>query len=126
MIKITPNPTYSTPVTVELPGDNGRVEKVVFTAVFRRLTISEIEDIHKRLAGPTVDADGTADTTVATLNDDELVRDVMVGWKDVQGDDGQQLEFNDANLTALLQIFPVRPTLVRKFFETISNARAKN
>jgi hypothetical protein len=114
MIKITPSATYTTPVQVELPADLGKVEKVVFTAQFRRLSLPEIENVQQRMS------DGA-------LNDDTLVRDVMVGWgKDVIGDDGQPLEFNDANLTALLNIFPVRPQIVRKFFETITGAKAKN
>lgn len=131
MIKITSTPTYTAPIVVEMPGDNGKFDKVAFTAVFRRLTIGEIETIHKRLnasvdpKAPTEDA--SADPVIIPMTDDELVRDVMVGWgKDVIGDDGLPLEFNDAHLTALLDIFPVRPTIVRRFFDTIANARAKN
>lgn len=127
MIKITPTPTYSTPIVVEMPGDNGKIDKVTFTAIFRRLNIAEIETIHKRLASKVDGTEGVDDQKLQELNDDELVRDVMVGWgKDVLGDDGQPLDFNDANFTALLNIFPVRPTIVRRFFETIANARAKN
>lgn len=126
MIKITQSPTYSAPVAVDIPTDKGKTVKTVFTAIFRRVSMEEIEELQERLKQKFND-DGSMDTTVERLKDDELVRDVMVGWgKDVVGDDGEPLEFNDANLTALLNIFPVRPQIVRTFFDTISNARAKN
>lgn len=114
MIKINPSASYTAPVHVEIPADHGKLDKVVFTARFRRLTLPEIDSVQKRLN------DGE-------LSDDALVRHVMVGWgEDVLDDDDKPLEFNDANLTALLNIFPVRPQIVRKFFDTITGAKAKN
>lgn len=114
MIKITQSPSYTAPVHVEVPGDGGKLDKLVFTAVFRRLSLSEINDLQTKV-------------TAGELNDDAVARLVMVGWgKDVLDDDGQPLEFNDASLTALLDIFPVRPQIVRKFFDTITGAKAKN
>jgi hypothetical protein len=50
----------------------------------------------------------------------------LVGWKDVQDENGTLLEFNEANLAAVLNVFPTRMTIVKTFFASISGAKAKN
>lgn len=118
MIKIAQTPTYPATVNVELP-DGKTVKKVAFTINFHRKTMTEITDIHRRLGLP-MDND-------EKLNDEKLVGEIVAGWgTDVQDEDGQPLEFNDANLAALMDIYPVRPAVVRTFFETLNGGKAKN
>lgn len=114
MIKISQKPTYTAPVNVDLPSDKGQVNKIVFTAQFRRVSQDEVEKIHERIAE-------------GTINDAKLVSEVLVGWgTDVQDDDGNPLEFNDENRAALLNIYPVKPSIVKAFFASLSGAKAKN
>lgn len=135
MIKISQSATYSAPVTAEIRSEDGKVNKVTFTAVFRRLKTEEIEELTERLKKQSTvatgneaeDNDDSNNTPLAKMTDKQLVQDVMVGWgKDVMGDDGQPLEFNLENLGKLMSIHPVRPQIVKTFFETITGARVKN
>jgi hypothetical protein len=107
------NQTYTADVRVEKPGDKGKAKVQVFVARFKRVTQDELDDIHVRLQ------DGG-------LKDAALIREVMVGWEKVLGEDGRELEFNDDNLTLVLDDFPVRPTVVKTFFATINSAVTKN
>jgi hypothetical protein len=111
--KIATNPTYTAQVKVDIPSDNGKTVPKAFGAVFKRLSQSELDGVSDRLAAK-------------ELTDSGLIDEVMVGWSDVQDEDGTVLEFNDKNLAALLDVFPVRPTLVKTFFASIAGAKTKN
>ncbi|AKU21874.1 hypothetical protein [Massilia sp. NR 4-1] len=114
MIKLSQNPTYTVLVTAEIPGDAGKSIKSSFHIRFKRQSQEEIESIHRRVQA-------------SELNDDSLLREVVDGWgKDVQDEHGQELEFNDANLSALLNIYPVRGTTVKAFFDSLKTASQKN
>ena len=111
--KIASNPTYKAQVKVELPSDNGKTVSKMFQAIFKRMSQSELDNISERLSAK-------------ELTDAALIDEVMVGWEDVQDEDGNVLEFNDKNLATLLDVFPVRPTIVKTFFATINTAKTKN
>lgn len=107
------NQTYTADVRVEMPGDKGKAKVQVFVARFKRVTQDELDDIHVRLQE-------------GGLKDAALIREVMVGWEKVADEDGREMEFNDDNLTRVLDVFPVRPTVVQTFFATINAAVRKN
>lgn len=109
----TVNQTYAADVRVDLPGDKGKSKVQVFVGHFKRVSQDELDDIHARLAE-------------GSVKDAGVVREVMVGWEKVFDENGSELEFNDDNLTKLMNIFPVRPTIVQTFFATINNAVRKN
>lgn len=113
MFKIAVNPTYTAPVKVDIPTDNGKTIPRVFEATFKRLTQTELDNIAERLQAK-------------ELTDDQLINEVMVGWGGVADEDGKPLEFNPANLATLLDVYPVRPTIVSTFYATINGARRKN
>ena len=113
MFKIAANPTYTTKVRVNMPGDNGKTVQKVFSATFKRLSQSELDNVKERLDSK-------------DLTDGALIDEVMVGWGDVADENGTALEFNEQNLAALLDVFPVRPTIVKTFFDTLHAAKAKN
>jgi hypothetical protein len=113
MFKIAQKPSYSVLVNVELPGDKGKSKTVQFTALFKRLSQTEIESIHER-------------ANEGELKDTELIDEVLIGWDGVQDSDGNALDFNDDNLATLLDIFPVRPTIVKAFFTSLKGAKEKN
>jgi hypothetical protein len=113
MFKIATNPTYAAQVKVDMPGDNGKTVQKVFSATFKRLSQSDLDNLVERLNSK-------------DLSDSALIDEVMVGWGDVQDESGTPLEFNDTNLAALLDVYPVRPTIVKTFFASIAGAKAKN
>lgn len=114
MFKIAATPTYKSKVTVDFPGDNGKTVSKVFTAIFKRLSQSELDSLSERV-------------NAGELKDNDVIREVMVGWGDDVGDEsGAPLEFNEQNLVALLDLHPVRPTIVKAYYATINGAKAKN
>lgn len=59
--------------------------------------------------------------TLAGRKDDEILADIVLGWKGVDAD------FNAAALAQLLKAYPgAAGAIVRKFLEEASGARAKN
>lgn len=114
MFVISQAPTYTVPVKVFTPSDKGKTTTSTFTATFRRLSMEEIEEMNAKLKEK-------------ALTDTQLLHDVMVGWgEDVMDADGNQLPFNERNFDALLNVFPVRGTLVQAFMESLNTAAAKN
>jgi hypothetical protein len=114
MFVIAQAATYTVPVKVFIPSNKGKATAHTFTAEFRRLPMSEIEEMNAKLKEK-------------TLTDTQLLQDVMVGWgDDVQDADGNPLPFNERNFEALLDVFPTRGTLVQAFMESLNTAAAKN
>lgn len=113
MFKIAVNPTYTASVKVDIPSDDGKTIQRMFKAKFKRLPQSELDALTDRLKEKEMD-------------DDAVVRAVMVGWEGVADQDGNALEFNEENLAALLEVFPTRPSIVRTFFATINGSKTKN
>ena len=97
--------TYSWPVILEMPVDGGRFKKERFTVVFRRLPQSRIDEI--LLLGQKlrrVAQDGLPETEDLLSETRATVREMIAGWEGVKqsDDDPEDLEFNDENLSALL------------------------
>jgi len=113
MFKLSANPTYTAPVKVDMPTDNGKTIQKTFEAKFKRLTQTELDDLQKRVSS-------------GDLGDDAFVSEVLVGWSGVQDDDGNELEFNPKNLASALDVYPVRPSIIRAFYDTIKTAKTKN
>lgn len=109
MFKIALTETYTAPVVVELPGSKTRN---TFDAVFRRLSQPEIDALLERVKE-------------GALSDAGFVREVVAGWRGVADENGE-LEFTEANLDRLLEIFPVAGCIVEGFFASIAGAKQKN
>lgn len=103
----TLKPTFSAPVVVKIPDDSGKLEANEFTAVFKRVSSSEREDL-------------------AALPHAELLRKVLVGWEMKDKDTGEDVPFNKAELDAALEItqFPMATAIA--FWESLNGARSKN
>lgn len=114
MFKISVSPSYVAPVNVDILGDDGTVQNRVLMCRFKRLSQKEIDDLHEQCAkGLTSDA--------------KVISEVLLGWTENPLDEnGNPMEFNPENLAKVLDIYPTRPSVARKFFETIQGARAKN
>lgn len=114
MFKIKTNTNYSWPVPFEMPKSGGGYEKMPFSVEFKRLTASEIKELRDRM--------GTAELP----DDDAFCREVVTGWRDVTGEDGQALPFSPENLTVLLDVHGISAAIVLAFFDSISTAKRKN
>ena len=105
--KRTQTPTFSTPVTVNVPNNKGGFDKSTFTAIFRRPSMAELDEIRG-------------------LKNDEVVRRTMVGWDLRDGDTHESVEFSEVEMEAVLQISPTPMATATAFWESVSGARSKN
>jgi len=107
--KLTQNPTFTTPVTVNIANDKGGFDKSTFVGKFKRLSTKQVEELRQQ-----------------GLSDEEVVRKVLVGWEMTDEATNEEVPFTPETLEAVLQIQPTPYATARAFFEAISGARAKN
>jgi hypothetical protein len=120
MFSIAVNEQYPTIVEVEIPTGNGKATKHAFTAMFKRLSQSELDEVHRRLNYERLNVGEEL------LKDDELLQQVLVGWDGIMDKSGAPLPFNAETMAEVLEVFPVRPTLVNAFFGSIKTSKRKN
>ena len=113
MFKLSLPKDYSWPVKFDVIDGNGRKQTFSFTATFPRLPQSELDDI----------MNGTKD---GQIDDGALADKVLIGWSGVQDEDGNELAFSEANKAQLLETFPVRPSVIKAWFESLTGAPRKN
>jgi hypothetical protein len=113
-------PEFSAIVNAEIPGDNGKGQKISFHVKFKRLSMIDYEALVERIN--TKDDEGNR-----TIKDQELIDDLLVGFgDDLMDDNGNPLEFTPGNVEDLCNIFPIRASLVGAFFAGYVGAKAKN
>lgn len=102
------------PVRVEMLDAEGVRRTHEFRARFRRYGRAEFERLLERVrAGET--------------NDLALAREVLLDWKDVRDEDGNELPFGPEARERLLDLWPVLPAVVAAFLEAHSpEGRRKN
>ena len=114
MIKIAQKPTYTHKVKAELPGDDGKTINTTFSLSFFRLTQTELDEMAKSV-------------NEKKMTDNDVLKRVVAGFgPDVQDEDGNALEFNEDNLMALADVFPLRPAMIRAYYASLETAKAKN
>lgn len=113
MFKVAQLPAYTWPVTVDFPIDGGKTRAVQFTAKFRRLSQSEVVKQQEEI-------------NAGEISDRDIIDAVLIGWAGVADESGVELEFNHDNLDMALEMFPVRPSIVRAYFDSLKNAKQKN
>jgi hypothetical protein len=114
MFKITDDVSYTCPVTVHVPKDNG-YSKGTFNAQFALIGQDEIDQV--------------LENARQGRDNGDLAAKVLVGWgPELLGADGQPFDYNDANKAALLNKPYFRNAVIRAFVESISGdgARRKN
>ena len=118
--KLASSKDFAGIVNAEIPGDNGKSQKVNFHVRFKRLSTTEFDELLKRINTKTEDGD-------RTLTDQAIVDEVLTGFgDDLQDDNGNPLEFTPDNVAALCDVFPIRGTIVQAFFDNYVKAKAKN
>lgn len=114
MFKLKKSPDFWWPISLELPGENGKYEKATFDAQFKRLGQTEIDKLIEDIQTSKVVKDITA------------VNDLLIGWRGVQDADGNEIPFSEVTKDQLLEIPGVAAALMKTFIEAIYGARRKN
>lgn len=112
MFKLAQQTSYKWPVTVHIPTDGGRFTKATFDAELKTLPQERIDQY----------LTGGGDTT-----EQDFLNEVVIGWKGVTDDAGNDVPYSEEAKLKLLAISYVRTALVRAFFDSITGgAKRKN
>jgi hypothetical protein len=98
---------YDWQVTVQTP-DKGKFKQETFTAKFR--------NIGRKAFAKLVDDE----------NDEDFVKTVLVGWSGIKDDDGNDVEYNDDNFSALTDNHFIVKGIIEAFGESMRGASEKN
>lgn len=105
--------TYFWPVKFEVPQSGGTHKKETLNIEFKRIPQSEIKKL----------LEGEADKPATDV---EFSKAVVVGWKDVQDEDGSPIEFSSESLQQILEVPMVAKSVVSSYLESIAGSKVKN
>jgi hypothetical protein len=113
MFKIDLSDDYAYPVTLEIRDEKGRVKREQFTARFKRLPQTELDELMSQARDQ-------------QISDAELASKVLSGWEGIADADGNPIPYNDVMRESVLDVFPVRPSVIAAWFESLTGAKRKN
>jgi hypothetical protein len=113
MFKIGSSESYSWPVTITLPDNEGKFSKQDLTAVFKRLSQTETEIL-------------MTDAAAGKLKDREIAAQILMDWKNIVDDSGNQVPFTPALRDQVLNISTVAGQIVRAWIESLAVGKTKN
>ena len=101
--------TFKWPVEVEEPSNTkpGKFEKSEFTAIFKRVKMSELE--------------GVTDAESASL-----LKKVLVGWEGIKDEDGDDIDFSEAELDEFAEDVDWLKAVLAAYTKTYGEAQAGN
>src|SRR6059058_3658975 len=101
---------YTWPVSFETPSDGGKFDRHSFDCVFRRIPQSKIKEMVSNTG----------------MNDAEFVREVLVGWKGIKDEQGQEIPFSELSLEEILDVPGLSGAIATAYLESIAGAKRKN
>jgi hypothetical protein len=110
MFVLSQKGSYSWPVKIEVPASGGKHDKQSFDAEFKRLPQSRIQELY---AG-----EGTSDK--------KFVSEVLVGWKGIQDEKGEEVPFSQEALEHLMEVPQMAKNIVFSYMESIAGSKIKN
>lgn len=111
----TQTPRYEWPITVRVPAETGGLESYDFFLTFKRLSKTEIVQLQKDVRGK--DEMESLDVLVP----------LVLGWREVKGPDGNDLEFSSKAFEQLLEDCPtIGGPIADALFESLYPAKEKN
>lgn len=112
MFDIAKSETFWAAVEFEYTDEHGARRPETFDALFPRMTNEDIEALKERIRRE-------------NLSDNDVVRDVVRGWRKVRNR-GEEIEFSPAALGQMLNIVGVGSAIAFAFFKNQGSARIKN
>lgn len=97
--------TYKWPVSISFPVDGGKYKEHKITLEYKRIPASKIAELGQ--------SEG--------ISDIDYVKQIVVGW-DLKDKDGEPLDFNDDNLTKLVNIPGAGAAIAQAFYESVTGA----
>ena len=106
-------PAYWWPVVVEFASDGGKFEKETFDAEFKRLPQDRLREIGEKI-------DGTL------ITDLELLDQVLVGWRGIFDEAGDEVPFSETAKGRILNVAMVAQAVVSAWLESLAKGKRKN
>lgn len=109
MIKLNPNPTFSAPVLLTVPGEP---EPVQITMTFRHMAADKVTEwLANNETRPSLDA----------------LAEIITGWDGVQDEEGNEVSFSSDALSTLLNNYrAATPEIVVAWIREMGASRLKN
>lgn len=115
MLKLNPKPTFDADVKITVPGQS---EAGTMKLTFRYLPKAESRALMKRLVE---EKDENGDVVQKAITEDELVSEIVVGWKGIDAD------FNAENLLTFLNNYPAAAwDIINAYSHLVHESRVKN
>ncbi|MFZ9959314.1 MAG: hypothetical protein ACO3GP_02885 [Candidatus Limnocylindrus sp.] len=118
------SPTFTHPLVIREVQDGGRLRTHQFTAVFRRLPQSRMEEVQLQYQAIKVAAQrGEPIEGIPTRG---IADELLDGWEGITTPDGQPVEVTTEAKAKLLEVPGMADVIVTTFFEAHDKARSKN
>tara|TARA_R100000005_G_C4993431_1_gene200492 strand:+ start:1816 stop:2160 length:345 start_codon:yes stop_codon:yes gene_type:complete len=105
--------SYKWPVTVDVPVDGGKHERVTFDVEFKDITQSRLQEMAEESAE-------------GNMSDVDIAREVMTGWAGVTDEDGKELPYSITKRDELLDVPLVASAIAGAYLESKQGAKRKN
>ncbi len=105
--------SYKWPVSVDVPIDGGKHDRVTFDVEFKDLTQSRLLEI----------ADLSSE---GNLTDVEVAREVILGWAGIEDEDGEELRYSITKRDELLEVPMMATAIAGAYLESKQGAKRKN
>ena len=111
MFKLSKNPTFKSMIVHSEPSEDPSKENVFeFIGVFKRMSTKQLRAMSEK----------------KYKNQTEEVIDCLVGWEDIQDEDGNNYEYTKENVEAILEIYPgLNSSIITAFVENYNEAGRK-
>ena len=109
---IDQKPTYKWKVVVKINKD-GEVSQEIFTAHFKNISQSRFKEMIKMVEEK-------------QLEDVDVAKEVLMGWEEMENEDGTDVEFNKANLNKALDVMGFATAVGFAFMESNEEIFVKN
>lgn len=136
-------PTFTAPVSFNIPADGGKTQKVAFSVTFKMLTASDYKELNRRIALNNANHAALIERLVTDqkerggepltampppeFTDRDTIDTVLAGFgADLFDEDKTPLEFNSDNLDRLLEVPGCEQAIVKSFFKHYAEQPAKN
>ncbi len=110
MFKLNTNGHYSWPVEISVPIDGGVHEKQVLDVKFKRLPQSKIQELLSN----------------EESSDNKFCKEIIVGWKGVCDESGNEIPFSNEALDNLLDFPQLAKKIVVTYLSSLSESKLKN
>jgi len=105
--------TYKWPVSIDVPVDGGKHERVTFDVEFKDLTQSRLLEIAEL-------------STEGNLTDVEIAREVITGWAGIEDESGTELPYSITKRDELLDVPMIATAIAGAYLESKQGAKRKN